>query len=730
MPEFTNHQDVIELFGEAQRVETDNRERAAEAHSFLDERAGQWETNVIADNDKKPRYTFDLTGPIVNQIAGEMEQADFDIRVKPAGGEATKDDALLLDGLIRNIENVSSARQIFNAAGRSMVTSGIGGWRVAQRFVDDDSFDQDLVIDPILDFANRVWFDPNAKRQDKSDAKFAFVIQPMGKEEYNERFPDASQQGVGSSICDTNTNTDFGYKPDDIFIGQIYYKQEVNRELHLLSDGRVVENDDKFKSITDELKEQGVTIDDTRKRKKIVVKSRLFDASGWLIEPEETVFSWIPVIPTYGNYKINRNKTLYRGVVEKLIDPQRVLNYSLSREIEEGALAPRAKYWVTKKQAEGNADTLATLNTNSDPVQFYTADAEAPGAPQQNGGAIINPGLRTISEAMRSMIGFSAGLFAANMGDNPGLQSGVAIESLQNKGDTGTIDYFKSQEVAICHTARILIDAIPSVYDTKRQVRILKEDSSFDMIMLNDTILDEETKKLVPVNDLSKGKYDVTCSAGPSFQNRQQEAVQGIVEAARANPEIMQMAGDIFMGNMTFPGAEQVAERLRAQLFDAGAIPIDQMTDEEKQELMQAMQARQAQGQQPTPEMMIGQAELIKAQNEQDKTQVSVQKGNADIQLAANRERREDAKAQASARNDNAKLAQNQQQFDMTALMTAQQQTLDQQQAIIQSVKTMAESLKLIQEAAAGPVVGPGFIENVKDQSDLLGEAQEVAEGL
>ena len=81
MIDFTDHNAVITLFNEAQRVETDNRNRAAEAHSFIDDRAGQWETDVVASADKKPRYTFDLTGPIVNQIAGEMEQADFDIRV-------------------------------------------------------------------------------------------------------------------------------------------------------------------------------------------------------------------------------------------------------------------------------------------------------------------------------------------------------------------------------------------------------------------------------------------------------------------------------------------------------------------------------------------------------------------------------------------------------------------------------------------------------------------------
>jgi hypothetical protein len=154
---------------------------------------------------------------------------------------------------------------------------------------------------------------------------------------------------------------------------------------------------------------------------KATVYSRLFDGGGWLTDEQKTVFSQVPVIPTYGNFKVIEEKTVYRGAVQKLMDPQRVMNYSLSREIEEGALAPRAKYWMTAAQSAGHEDKLKSLNTNSDPVQFYNPDPEAPGPPQQNGGAQINPGLRTISEAMRNIMGQTAGMFAANMGDNPGL---------------------------------------------------------------------------------------------------------------------------------------------------------------------------------------------------------------------------------------------------------------------------------------------------------------------
>ena len=697
---FDNVIEVKRLLQAAQDVETDNRQAAKDAHLFVSKRDGQWEPYWWNNAKGRPRYTFDMTGPIIDQVAGEMEQADFNINIKPAGGDATKQDAQVYDGIIRNIENISNATDVFNHAARNMVTSGIDGWKVVNNYYDNKSFHQDLLIEPIYNFVDRVWFDPNAKKRDCSDAKYCFVLDSVGKDEYLERWPEGSQGSLS-----TNSETDaYWYKKDDIIIGQFYYIKTEKSQIHLLTDGRVID-DDELEKLGDELQAQGVTVEASRVVKRNKCYSRLFDANEWLTDEEPTVFDSVPVVPTYGNFKVVENKTIYFGVVEKLLDPQRVLNYSLSREIEEGALAPRAKKWMTEKQANGYEDSLQTLNTNNEPVQFYNVDPEAP-PPFDTGGAQINPGLRNISENMNGIINKSAGLFAANMGDNPNAQSGIAIQKLQNKGDLGTIKYFKAQEVAIKRTARLLVDAIPKVYDAKRQIRLLKEDGSFSMEMLNDTVIDNETGQPTKVNDLSKGKYDVAVSSGPSFQNRQDEAVAGFIEAAQVNPMIMELGADVFLSNMRTMGMETIAERVREQMFNNGMIPIQQMTDEEQAKYIQNM-TQNMQNQQPDPNQMIGQAELIKAQNEQAKTQIDVQEKSAKIQLAQQRENREDAKFAAEIEKS-----------QMQAMMDGQKMLVDQ-------INKQADTLgKLTQALGIDSVVSPKAAMIVDDQLNEVAISQ------
>ena len=401
------------------------------------------------------------------------------------------------------------------------------------------------------------------------------------------------------------------------------------------------------------------------------------------------------MIPVIANFKIVENKIIYRGIVEKLLDPQRVFNYTKSREIEEGALAPRAKYWMTRKQAEGEEDTLATLNTNSDPVQFFKADPENPGPPQQNGGAQINPGLVTLSADMRTVFQQSASLFAASMGDNPGLQSGVAIKRLQDKGDTGTIKYFKAVERAITRTSRITVKAIPKVFSEERELRILGEDGAADIRKVNQPVFDQQTGKMIILNDLSRGRFSVSCSAGPSFQSRQQETVAAITEIAAVDPTVIQIGSDILFNNLSSPGMDLIAQRKRQQLFQAGMIPVEQMTDEEKQQ----MQQMQSQPQQPDAATLLAQAEIGKAQAQTEKVHV-------DAQVAQRQEDRADALAQAKMQLDQMKLI------------------LDQQAQLIEAQNKQADTLKLIKDAiGASTVIGPGNTEAYARAASNLNES-------
>lgn len=743
MPDFSDHTTTVEKLSEAQGVEKDNRERAREAHLFVDKRDGQWEQTIINNLKDQPRYTFDMTSPIIDQISGEMDKADFDIKVRPAGGEASKDTAEILDGMIRNIENISNASTVFSAAGRGMITSGIDGWRVKTDFIDGDSFDQDLLIDPIRNFSDRVWFDPGAENQDKSDADYCYVLQSMTKDRYDDKFPD----GKAMSLSQDRESSAYFQKKDDVIVGQIYFKEFEDHTFHEMSNGAIYEDDDDFEKVRDDLAELRITVDRSRTREKTIVMIRTFDAGGWLDKPKETVFSHIPVVPTYANYKIIENKTIYRGAVDKLIDPQRVLNYSLSREIAEGALAPRAKYWMTHKQVGANEATLQTMNTNQDPVQFYEPDPAAPGPPQQNGGAQINPGLRTISEGMQNIIGRTAGLFAANMGDNPGLQSGVAIESLQERGDTGTIKYFVSQEIAICHTARILIDAIPKVYDTERQVRIIDEAGSFDMTVLNQSVLDQDTGEQVTLNDLSIGTYDVTCKAGKSFKSRQSETVAGILEIAQVQPEILQTASDIILSNTNVPGMDKIAERARKQLFEQGIIPETQWTDEEKQKVLEAQQKAAQEPPQPDPLMLQAQALMVEAQAEQQvaeikgmelqikaqQAQLDFSEKSAKLQLSQQEQERKNAETRSKIAMDQAKLDETVKQNLVDNMIASLRIKMDKATSNEERVKIQAEVIKIHTEAmrnireAAGIDVftGPGIADNFITQSDIVSESQE-----
>jgi hypothetical protein len=658
-----------------------------------------------------------------------MEQAEFGIKIRPAGGDASKDLAKLYDGMIRNIQSMSNAVHIYNSAGRKMVASGFDVWRVVQDWSDTDSFEQDLFIRKIANSVDRVWFDPGAEMQDMSDANYAFVLQALTKQEYDKKFPD----GSGRSIGDTRTEEVYSYKPDLILVGEFIYKKPVTKELVLMTNNAVYEADEKLDSVLEELKADGITIaldengeERRRKKKSHVVMTRLFDGQAWLSAEKKTVFSYIPVIPTYGNFDISENKVVYRGAVNQLMDAQRVYNYAQSRAIEEGALAPRGKYWMTREQAQADKKTLQTMNTNADPVQTYT-HVEGQSPPFWQGGAQINAGLQQTAGDMAQNIIGSSGIFAANQGDSPN-QSGYAIELQQNKGDNSTIKYFSSQEIAITHTARILVDAIPKVYDTKRTVRILGEDGASKMEQINDQVLDNETGQMVSLNDLRKGKYDVTCDVGPAFKSRQQETARAFTDLAQIDPTIIQQGKDIWLQNLTVPidptiiqqgkdiwlqnltvpGMDAMAERARKQLLEAGQIPDDQMTDEEKEKAQAIIEAANANPPQPSPMDM--------ALMEQ------TQANTADIQSKA-QERAVKATLQAQKQDfEQAKFAAQLDQDQTKAFMESQKM-------IVEALNTQAQTLKTLKEAmGADVIVSKSGAEAYGNQTEIVVEGQERVE--
>ena len=640
--EINIHKAWLEQLSDCQTSELDQREQARDADHFLLDKDGQWELHVskTLDSQGRPRYTFDKVTPVIESIMGDIEDMDFSVQVKPQGGGANKENALFIEGLIRTIENNCGAVDTYRKAIRRVIRRGFDAFEVKSVYLDEWSFEQDLVIESIPNAVNRVWLDNTSTKQDGSDNEFAYVLTSMSPADYKKQWP----KGAGVSVSDSETHQQYeeNYQPEVITVGKKYYKKPRRVEVIQMSNGEVIENNDENAELIKSLKDNGVF----EKKKKMIddfkVYCQYFDGSAFL-EPEmETVFKSIPVIPVYGNHEImgHNSKLTYSGIVLKLMDAQRVHNYGKSREIEEGALAPRTKFWMTKKQAQGHEPQLAKMNLSADPVQFYNQDDNAP-PPYQSGANQVNPHLSTLGNQMAQDINAQASVFSAMKGDFPGRASEDAIRQMVDRGQAATRKWVNSLTIAIKRAGDIMLEAIPVVYDTRRQVQITGLDGTETDAIANDVVFDQASGKAVPNNDLNKGKYKVTVDAGAAFSNKMEAGLNALLEYAKIDGTLPQIGGDIILKAIDAPLVDKVAERKREMMIKQGLIPESQMTDDEKQQAQQIQQA-QAQNAQNDPntilaraEEMKGQAEMQRQKNEQVKVQLDIERlQNEKIKLA------------------------------------------------------------------------------------------------
>jgi hypothetical protein len=460
-----------------------------------------------------------------------------------------------------------------------------------------------------------------------------------------------------------------------------------------MTDGSVYEDNDDFKTIVDEKALAGIFIDKNEKgeemrrtRQSWRVYSRLFDGSDWLGEEEETVFDYIPLVPLYGNFDIVDDNVVYFGKLENLYDPQRVLNYALSRDIEDGALSPSPTIWMTDSMAEGN--DYSDMNTSRDPVRIFNIDDQNPGlTPQYTGGPQQSQGLQTTIQNAMQMINTSSNTFNAQQGNANAQQSGIAGLQQIEQGNVGNIKWFKDIEVAWTQVGKILINAIPRVYDATRQVRILDEDGSYDIVTLNEIVFDQQTGKNISLNDLSIGEYDVVCEVGPAFNSAQKEAARSIEAMLAASPEISPMVLDVLFSNKKEPGMDIIAERLREQAFNNKLIPEDQWTDEERQKVAEQQALAAQQPPQEDPMMVAARAEEAKAQADMAAAQIKQMEVQGKQQVDMARIQLEQQKLQLDAAKferdksdkynvDLINADQNQQKIDLQAQKQVQELAL------------------------------------------------------
>lgn len=548
----------------------------------------------------RPCLTVDQLGPIVKQVTGDIRLNPPGVKVRPVDGGADPKLAETLTGLIRNIEAQSDATGVYAAAADAQVSCGMGHFRVVTEYCGDDVWDQDIRIRHIPNpFA--VLYDPAATDLVRADAKFCFVTDLMPLADFKAEFPKASITG-----WDEAGNTDWtGWVLNEcIRVCEYWVRVPMKRRLWLLADGRTV---DVTGLSNDELvmtAQQGGGVARERYAESYRVEMRKMSAVEELEDPTEWAGKYLPIIPVIGEEVFVGDRVVRSGIIRPARDAQTRYNVQTTALTEAVAMAPKPKWLVLAEQIAGYEDHWGRANVSTEAFLPYK---NVPGAqpPNRVSPAMPEAGLLQELQMAAADIRSTTGVNRDNLGEQSNAQSGRAILSRQREGDVGTYVYIDNLARAVAHCGRILVDLIPKIYDTERQVRILGEDGKEEFVAVNQR--DPMSGRIV--NDLSAGRYDVVPSVGPSFSTRREEGRESMMAFMQAYPPAGPMIGDLFAEAMDWPGATEIAKRLRKAAVAQG---IAEPQDGE----------RPPPPPPPSAEQILAQAEMQKAQNAAQKLQL------------------------------------------------------------------------------------------------------------
>lgn len=580
-----------------------DEENITEAYDDLRFGAGeQWPTMIAQErtSDGRPMLTSNMIPKFVKQITGDMRLNKPAIKVRPAGGGASKEVADIATGLIRNIEANSDAGTIYIKGGESAVRAGLGGWAIVTEYTDDDIFEQDIRIRQIPDPLN-VIFDPDAREITREDAKWAFWVRKFSYEAFKAKWPDAK-----ISSWDQARTLGMGnawFTENEVMVAWYYVKKPTKKTLYQLANGEVVDGDD-YEGTEKPVKTRVV---ETHK----VCLYEITEAEI-LSGPTELAGKYIPLVPVIGEEIPLEDRVVRHGAIRFAKDPQRMYNYHQTTAVEAHALAPKAPFIGTTEQFKGLEKEWRQANRRNLPYLRYNSDPKAPGAPQRSSASTdISASMALAERAENDMYG-TIGIYPPSLGQKSNEQSGKAIIARQREADVGSYVYIDNLSKAIAYTGRILVDMIPKIYDTARTIRTLNEDGTEEEVEINKPIPGELEKF---DNDITIGRYDVVVETGPAYSTKRAEAAQAMTEFASLNPQGSQIVMDLIAKAQDWPDAERFEQRFKMAL-PPGIDPEVDIWRMQIQEQMKQMLPPQP----PDPALVVeerkAEAMAMKEQNE------------------------------------------------------------------------------------------------------------------
>ncbi|WP_250602174.1 portal protein [Serratia marcescens] len=628
------HERVMLRFDRAYTPQQDVREKCIEATRFARVPGGQWEGATAAGTklddqfEKYPKFEINKVATELNRIIAEYRNNRITVKFRPGDREASEELANKLNGLFRADYEETDGGEACDNAFDDAATGGFGCFRLTSMLVNEyDPMDdrQRIAIEPIYDPSRSVWFDPDAKKYDKSDALWAFCMYSLSPEKYEAEYGKTLPASLDISTASL-WNYDW-FQPEVVYIAKYY---EVRKEsVDVISyqqplTGEIATYDsDQIEDIEDELAEAGFVEVARRSVKRRRVYVSVVDGQNFLEKPRRIPGEHIPLIPVYGKRWFIDDIERVEGHIAKAMDPQRLYNLQVSMLADSAAQDPGQVPIFDPEQVRGLEKHWESRGKKR--PAFLVARAPRDKAGNPIGPAA--PGSFTpapqLSPAIATMLQLTSADIQEVTGGSQAMQqmpSNVAqetVNNLMNRADMASFIYLDNMAKSLKRAGEVWLSMAREVYGSEREVRVVNEDGTDDIALMNAQVVDRQTGRVVALNDLSTGRYDVTVDVGPSYTARRDATVSvltNVLNSMLPTDPLRPAIQGIIMDNLDGEGLEDFKEFNRKQLLTSG---IAKPRNQEEQQIVQ--QAQMAAQSQPNPEMVLAQAQMVAAEAENKK---------------------------------------------------------------------------------------------------------------
>lgn len=646
-------------FDRAYSPQQDVREKCVEATRFARVPGGQWEGATAAGTklddqfEKYPKFEINKVATELNRIISEYRNNRITVKFRPGDREASEELANKLNGLFRADYEETDGGEACDNAFDDAATGGFGCFRLTSMLVNEyDPMDerQRIAIEPVYDPSRSVWFDPDAKKYDKSDALWAFCMYSLSPEKYESEYGKTPP-----SSLDTTTITSWEYdwfEPEVVYIAKYY---EVRKEsVDVISyqqpiTGEIATYDsDQIEDIEDELADAGFVEVARRSVKRRRVYVSVVDGENFLEKPRRIPGEHIPLIPVYGKRWFIDDIERVEGHIAKAMDPQRLYNLQVSMLADTASQDPGQIPIVGMEQIRGlekhwearnkKRPAFLPLREVKDKAGNIISGATPAGYTQP---AVMNQALAALLQQTSADIQEVTGGSQA-MQQMPSNVAQETVNNLMNRADMASFIYLDNMAKSLKRAGEVWLSMAREVYGSDREVRVVNEDGTDDIALMNAQVVDRQTGNLVALNDLSTGRYDVTVDVGPSYTARRDATVSvltNVLSTMLPNDPMRPVIQGIILDNTDGEGLDDFKEFNRKQLLISGAVK-----PRNEEEAKMVAQAQQAQQQQPTSDMVaamaqdkLANAEIMKAENQRAEIQVKAFKAQTDAQVSAAR---------------------------------------------------------------------------------------------